>query len=59
MSETSAADKAARELRAEMAAALGRIEEFDEDKEEWSHYFFQANEIEDANKKRAVFLSLI
>ncbi|MDA8001874.1 MAG: hypothetical protein MPL62_11380 [Alphaproteobacteria bacterium] len=48
-----------------MAATLGRIEEFDGDKEEWSQYqerleyFFQANEIEDGDKKRAVFLSLI
>ena len=48
-----------------MAATLRRIEEFDRDKEEWSQYqerleyFFQVNEIEDADKKRAVFLSLI
>ena len=63
--ETSATDEAARELGAEMAATLGRIEEFDGDKEEWSQYqerleyFFQANRIENADKKRAVFLSLI
>ena len=36
--ETSATNEVARELRAEMAATLGRIEEFDEDKEEWSQY---------------------
>ena len=63
--ETSATDEAARELGAEMAATLGRIEEFDGDKEEWSQYqerleyFFQANGIENADKKCAVFLSLI
>ena len=54
-----------RELRAEMAVTLGRIEEFDGDKEEWSQYqewleyFFQANGIKNADKKHAVFLSLI
>ena len=63
--ETSATDEAARELGAEMAATLGRIEEFDGDQEEWSQYqerleyFFQANGIKNADKKRAVFLSLI
>ena len=65
VAKTSATDKAAQKLRAEMAATLGRIEEFDGDKEEWSQYqeqleyFFQANRIEDADKKRAVFLLLI
>ena len=31
-------DKSARELSATMAATLGRIEEFDGDKEEWCQY---------------------
>ena len=58
-------DEVAQELGAELAATLGRIEEFDGDKEEWSQYqewleyFFQANGIENADKKCAVFLSLI
>ena len=50
----------------EMAALLGRIEEFDGSKEaDWQQYverlahFFTANGITDADKKRAVFLSVI
>jgi len=45
-----------------MAATFGRVEEFDSKKEEWSQYmerlqhFFVANDIVDAEKKRAVFL---
>ena len=35
--ETSAAVQEAREVSAEMAATLGRIEEFDGDQEEWLH----------------------
>ena len=49
-----------------MAALLGRIEEFDGSKEaDWQQYverlahFFTANGITDADKKRAVFLSVI
>ena len=47
-----------------MAAVVGRIEEYD-DKEEWQQYverlsfFFVANGIETAEKKRAVFLSVV
>ncbi len=48
-----------------MAAILGKVEEFDQSKEEWTQYverlnhFFLANAIENADKKRAVFLSVI
>ena len=48
-----------------MEETLGRIKEFDGDKEEWSQYqeqleyLFQANSTEDADKKLAVFLLLI
>lgn len=48
-----------------MAAILGKVEEFDSKKEEWSQYverldhFFAANVIEDAARKRSVFLSVI
>ena len=44
---------------------LGNIEEFDGSKDDWSQYverlehFFYANEITDADKKRAVFLSVV
>ena len=46
-------------------ATIGRIEEFREDKEEWSQYaerlehFFAANGITNDNKKRSVFLTVI
>ena len=46
-------------------ATIGRIEEFREDKEEWSQYtkrlehFFAANGITDDDKKRSVFLTVI
>ena len=46
-------------------ATLGKIEEFDGSKEEWPQYverlsfFFTANSITDADKKRAVFLSVV
>ena len=46
-------------------ATIGRIEEFREDKEEWSQYaerlehFFAANGITDNDKKRSVFLTVI
>ncbi len=48
-----------------MAATLGKIEEFDGNREEWPQYverlshFFTANDIATEEKKRAVFLSLI
>ena len=48
-----------------MSALLGQIGEFVEGQEEWSQYaeridhFFIANGVTDADKKRAVFLSLI
>lgn len=48
-----------------MTTVLGRIEEFDPDKEEWSIYverlqhFFQANGIAEEDKKRAVLLSVM
>ena len=48
-----------------MAVTLGRIEEFDGNKEEWHQYqeqlehLFRANEIEDETKKWTVFLTLI
>ena len=46
-------------------ATIGRIEEFREDKEEWSQYterlehFFAANNITNNDKKRSVFLTVI
>ena len=46
-------------------ATLGKVDEFDANKEEWSQYeerlshFFLANGIDDAEKKRAVLLSVI
>ena len=48
-----------------MMATFGKIDEFDASKEEWSQYveclmqFFLANGIDEAEKKRAVFLSVI
>ena len=48
-----------------MAATFGKIEEFDREKEAWSQYverlgyFFKANKIDDGDRKRAVFLSVI
>ena len=47
------------------AGTLGRVEEFDGNKEDWPQYverlghFFVANGISEAAKKRAVFLSVI
>ena len=46
-------------------ATLGKVDEFDTSKEEWPQYeewlthFFQANDIDDAEKKRAVLLSVV
>ena len=46
-------------------ATLGKVDEFDASKEEWPQYeerlthFFQANDIDDAGKKRAVLLSVV
>ena len=46
-------------------ATFGKVDEFDASKEEWSQYveclthFFLANGIDEAEKKRAVFLSVI
>ena len=48
-----------------MANLIGQVGEFIEGKEEWSQYaermehYFVANDIAGAEKKRAVFLSLI
>ena len=48
-----------------MAATFGKIEEFYREKEAWSQYiewfgyFFEANIIDDGDRKRAVFLSVI
>ena len=49
-----------------MAAPLfGQVIEFDGEKEEWSQYverldhFFEANEVADADKKRAILLTVI
>ena len=48
-----------------MAATFGKVEEFDSGKEAWQQYverlghFFAANGITEAEKKRAVFLSVI
>ena len=47
-----------------MSALLGQIREFVEGQEEWSQYaeridHFIANGVTDADRKRAVFLSLI
>ena len=46
-------------------ATIGHIEEFRENKEEWSQYterlkhFFAANGITDDDKKRSIFLTVI
>ena len=46
-------------------ATVGRIEEFREEKEEWTQYaerlehFFAANGITNNDKKRSVFLTVI
>ena len=46
-------------------ATLGKVDEFDASKEEWPQYeerlthFFQANDIDYAEKKRAVLLSVV
>lgn len=48
-----------------MATLLGKLEEFDKSKEDWTQYaermdhFFAANEITDAAKKKSVFLAVI
>ena len=48
-----------------MMATFGKVDKFDASKEEWSQYveclthFFLANGIDEAEKKRAVFLSVI
>ena len=49
-----------------MAAPLfGQVKEFDGEREEWSQYverldhFFEANEVVDADKKRAILLTVI
>ena len=49
-----------------MAAPLfGQVKEFDGEKEEWSQYverldhFFEVNEVADADKKRAILLTVI
>ena len=55
--ETSATVQAAQELSVEMAATLGRTEEFHSDQEEWSQreeqlgYSFEANGIAEEAKK--------
>ena len=46
-------------------ATLRKVDKFDASKEEWPQYeerlthFFQANDIDDAGKKRAVLLSVV
>ena len=48
-----------------MATLLGKLEEFDKSKEEWTQYvermnhFFAANDIKDAGKKKSVFLAVV
>ena len=48
-----------------MSGTLGRVEEFDGSKDDWPQYiermeyFFEDNSIDTAEKKRAVFLSVI
>ncbi len=48
-----------------MAALLGRLEDFDKSKEDWTQYaermghFFIANDIADAEKKKSVFLAVV
>ena len=47
-----------------MVALLGKVEEFDTSKEEWTHYvermdhIFAANGIHDADKKKSTFLAV-
>ena len=46
-------------------ALFGQVQEFDQDKEEWSQYverldqYFLANDIQDAAKKRAILLTVM
>lgn len=48
-----------------MAALFGKLEKFDKSKEDWTQYvermdfFFAANGIEDAGKKKSVFLAAV
>ena len=48
-----------------MATLLGKLEEFDKSKEEWTQYvehmnhFFAANDIKDTGKKKSVFLAVV
>ena len=48
-----------------MASVFGKVDEFDGSKEEWTQYvehvnhFFEANDITDDGKKRAILLSVI
>ena len=48
-----------------MAAHFGKIGEFDEKQEEWTQYverldhFYAANEIDNADKKRGILLTVI
>ena len=48
-----------------MAAHFGKIGEFDEKQEEWTQYveqlehFYAANEIDNADKERAILLTVI
>ena len=48
-----------------IAQVFGRVQEFDGGREEWTQYverlghFFDANGIKDADKKRAIFLSVV
>ena len=48
-----------------VATTFGRVEEFDANREEWSQYverlghFFEANGINDRDRKRSVFLAVI
>ena len=48
-----------------MAAPFGRVGEFNANREEWSQYverlgnFFEANSINDGDRKRSVFLAVI
>ena len=48
-----------------MAMLLGKVEEFDPKKEEWSQHverlghFFEADAITDADRKKAAFLAMI
>ena len=48
-----------------MAVLLGRLEDFDKSKEDWTQYaermghFFIANDIADAGKNKSVFLAIV